>query len=105
MLTGVFPEVCGAPRASTANPSVSLPPALSGRRTFRAFVRELQERIDHDLERGFTDHGPHRDDLVINRSGRLLRTYGSQGQQRLGLLGLLLAEREVIGRQRTRACR
>ena len=60
------------------------------------FVAELQERLPTDLERGFTDHGPHRDDLVITRGGRSLRTYGSQGQQRLGLLGLLLAERRVI---------
>jgi DNA replication and repair protein RecF len=63
-------------------------------------VDELRERLSSDLERGFTDHGPHRDDLVITRSGHSLRTYGSQGQQRLGLLALLLAERRVIGQQR-----
>ena len=60
-------------------------------------VAELAERVDGDLERGFTGHGPHRDDLHISRAGRELRTYGSQGQQRLGLLALLLAERVVIG--------
>ena len=60
---------------------------------------ELRERLDGDLERGFTGHGPHRDDLVDHSAtGRELRTYGSQGQQRLGLLALLLAEREAIGR-------
>ena len=53
-----------------------------------------------DLERGFTGHGPHRDDLALARDGRELRAYGSQGQQRLGLLALLLAEREAIGRRR-----
>lgn len=61
---------------------------------------ELGERAAGDLERGFSDHGPHRDDLAIRRERRSLRTYGSQGQQRLGLLALLLAERRVIGRQR-----
>jgi DNA replication and repair protein RecF len=64
-------------------------------------VAELQDRIDSDLERGFTGHGPHRDDFSISRDGRELRTYGSQGQQRLALLSLLLAEREVIGRTRS----
>src|SRR5215210_3751148 len=54
---------------------------------------ELAERTDSDLERGFTGHGPHRDELVLRRAGRELRTYGSRGQQRLGLLALLLAER------------
>jgi DNA replication and repair protein RecF len=63
-------------------------------------VQELRERLASDVERGFTDHGPHRDDLVLTRDGRSLRTYGSQGQQRLGLLALLLAERRVIAEQR-----
>ena len=57
---------------------------------------ELRDRMQSDLERGFTGHGPHRDELVLRRDGRELRGYGSQGQQRLGLLSLLLAEREAI---------
>jgi DNA replication and repair protein RecF len=61
---------------------------------------ELRERLEADLERGFTEHGPHRDDLVLRCAGRALRTYGSQGQQRLGLLALLLAERRVIAQYR-----
>jgi DNA replication and repair protein RecF len=61
---------------------------------------ELTERIDGDLERGFTGHGPHRDDLSLTMSGREVRSYGSQGQQRLSLLALLLAEREVIAQAR-----
>ena len=68
--------------------------------TVAEFIGELQERLASDLDRGFTDHGPHRDDLVISRDGRSLRTYGSQGQQRLGLLALLLAERRVISNER-----
>ncbi len=63
-------------------------------------VAELAERIDSDLERGFTGHGPHRDELVLRRDGRELRVYGSQGQQRIGLLALLLAEREVLAAMR-----
>ncbi len=57
---------------------------------------ELAERAASDVERGFTSHGPHRDELMASREGRELRVYGSQGQQRLGLLALLLAERETI---------
>jgi DNA replication and repair protein RecF len=57
---------------------------------------ELRERLPGDLERGFTAHGPHRDDLVVSHAGRELRVYGSQGQQRLALLALLLAERRAI---------
>jgi DNA replication and repair protein RecF len=61
---------------------------------------ELAERTPSDLERGFTGHGPHRDDLSLARSGRELRAYGSRGQQRLGLLALLLAEREELAAER-----
>jgi DNA replication and repair protein RecF len=61
---------------------------------------ELAERIEQDLERGFTGHGPHRDELGLSLAGRELRAYGSQGQQRLALLALLLSEREAIGRSR-----
>jgi DNA replication and repair protein RecF len=65
-----------------------------------ALTAELAERTGPDLERGFTGHGPHRDDLRLARQGRELRAYGSQGQQRLGLLALLLAERAVIAERR-----
>jgi DNA replication and repair protein RecF len=61
---------------------------------------ELSERLERDLERGFTGHGPHRDDLLVRREGRDLRVYGSQGQQRLALLALLLAERQAIAATR-----
>jgi DNA replication and repair protein RecF len=61
---------------------------------------ELGTRVDTDIERGFTTHGPHRDDLVLRRDGRDLRAYGSRGQQRLGLLALLLSERGALADSR-----
>ena len=66
------------------------------------FVAELRARLASDLERGFTGHGPHRDELAIVRDGRDLRLYGSQGEQRLALLAVLLAERDVLARERRR---
>jgi DNA replication and repair protein RecF len=82
-------------------------PALEYRPRSRAagedeFVAELQERLASDLERGFSGHGPHRDELAILRDGREQRQYGSQGEQRLALLALLLAERTVLARERRR---
>jgi DNA replication and repair protein RecF len=82
-------ELCYRPRSSASSPE--------------ALECELEERMESDLERGFTVHGPHRDDLVIRVAGRDLRHYGSQGQQRLGLLALLLAERDVLDAERRKA--
>jgi DNA replication and repair protein RecF len=61
-----------------------------------ALRAELEERRASDLERGFTSHGPHRDEFVLEHDGRSLRSYGSQGQQRAGVLALLLAERDAL---------
>ena len=77
------------------DPSVAYRPR-SKATTAEQLEAELRERIDGDIERGFTGHGPHRDDLVLRREGRDLKAYGSQGQQRLALLALLLAERDAL---------
>ena len=86
-------------RASRARSSCATGRARR-RPTPRRWPAELAERVDSDLERGFTGHGPHRDDLAFRREGRELRAYGSRGQQRLGLLALLLAEREELAAER-----
>jgi DNA replication and repair protein RecF len=81
-------------------------PALAYRPRSRAgtpeeLEAELQEALPTDLERGFTGHGPHRDDFSMELDGRALRRFGSQGQQRLALLALLLSERAVLGATRS----
>ena len=68
--------------------------------TAEGLAAELAERLDSDLDRGFTGHGPHRDELLLLRDGRELRVYGSQGEQRLALLALLLAERTALEEER-----
>jgi DNA replication and repair protein RecF len=59
-------------------------------------VAALDDRLDRDLDRGITGLGPHLDDIVISSGTRELRSYGSQGEQRLAVLALLLAEAELI---------
>jgi DNA replication and repair protein RecF len=56
----------------------------------------LEARFDADLQRGTTGLGPHLDDLEIAAGGRELRGFGSQGEQRLALLALLLAEARLL---------
>jgi DNA replication and repair protein RecF len=57
---------------------------------------ELHERRASDLERGYTGHGPHLDELALNLEGRSLRRFGSQGEQRAALLALLFSERAAL---------
>lgn len=64
---------------------------------------ELRERLPADLERGFTTHGPHRDDFALTRERRQLRAYASQGERRLALLALLLSERSRLAQARMSA--
>jgi len=59
-------------------------------------VAELENRLDRDLDRGLTGAGPHLHDLRIEAGGRDLRAYGSQGEQRVAVLALVLAEADVL---------
>ncbi|MGI8802540.1 MAG: DNA replication/repair protein RecF [Solirubrobacteraceae bacterium] len=77
------------PRSSAATPA--------------ELAAELADRVEVDLDRGFTSHGPHRDELLMRSDARDLRSYGSQGEQRMALLALLLAERDALGAARERA--
>jgi DNA replication and repair protein RecF len=57
---------------------------------------ELEERLDRDLERGTTGAGPHLHDIRAEADGRELRSYGSQGEQRVAVLALVLAESRTL---------
>ena len=56
----------------------------------------LAERHDSDLRRARTTLGPQLDEFELTLATRSLRRYGSQGEQRAGLLALLFAERETL---------
>lgn len=60
-------------------------------------VPDLEERLGRDLAHGTTGAGPHLRDLSIRAGTRDLRAFGSQGEQRIAVLSLLLAEARVIG--------
>lgn len=55
----------------------------------------LRVRND-DIYRGVTSIGPHRDDINIYVNGIDLKAFGSQGQQRTGVLSMKLSELEFI---------
>jgi DNA replication and repair protein RecF len=61
-----------------------------------ALVVALAERRESELQSLRTTLGPHLDELELAVEARSLRRYGSQGEQRAGLLALLFAEREAL---------
>ena len=60
------------------------------------YLKELYERQALDIVRGNTSIGPPRDDLFFYVSGKLLKAFGSQGQQRSAALALKLAQLEYV---------
>lgn len=59
---------------------------------YEALLRvRLQLRLQSEVAAGRALVGPHKDDLIIQLSGREMRVYGSSGQQRSALLLLDLA--------------
>jgi DNA replication and repair protein RecF len=63
-------------------------------------IDALEARLERDLERGTTGLGPHLDDVRLVSGDRDLRGFGSQGEQRLTVLSLLLAEAALITERR-----
>ncbi len=59
-------------------------------------VAELDESLPRDLERRTTSLGPHLHEIRLEAGGRDLRSFGSQGEQRIAVLALVLAESDLI---------
>jgi DNA replication and repair protein RecF len=57
-----------------------------------ALRTQFERQRAHDLRRGLTQAGPHRDDLALTLDGHDLRTVGSAGQQRTAAIVLRLLE-------------
>ena len=60
------------------------------------FEKIVEQKKDEEIVRGTTLWGPHRDDLIFYLNGMDLKRYGSQGQQRTGILSLKMAELQVF---------
>jgi DNA replication and repair protein RecF len=85
-----------SPGFAAAAGELGLPDATLGYATAAPTAEALEARLEADLRRGSTGLGPHLDDVRIAAGERDLRSFGSQGEQRLALLALLLAETELL---------
>jgi DNA replication and repair protein RecF len=75
---------------------LGLPDARLGYDAEPPTIAELEARLGRDIDRGATGLGPHLDDILVASGDRDLRQFGSQGEQRLAVLSLLLAEAELL---------
>ena len=78
---GLWAEVAGELVASEAEPVSECDGVLTVRCSSSVWAQELELLSD---------------DLDLRHGERALRSYGSQGQQRVGLLALLFAERDAL---------
>ncbi len=80
-------------------------PENTGKGSFRELrIDEIKDRFSKYLAMNFTRElnykttltGPHRDDIVVLLNGRDVRSFGSQGQQRIVALCLKLCELNIL---------
>jgi DNA replication and repair protein RecF len=56
----------------------------------------LASQRSHDIRRGTTHTGPHRDEVLLLLDGRDLRSFGSNGQQRSAAIALRMLEARTL---------
>jgi DNA replication and repair protein RecF len=76
--------------------SVTLGDAAGEGEVRERFASALESCREDERRRGFTLAGPHRDDLEVKLGGRLLRSFGSQGQHRTAAIALKLGEAAIL---------
>lgn len=98
--TDAFTGIHGRSLAASVQ-YVSKVGALGERTAQEVLAGELRERRRHDIMRGTTTVGPHRDDFDMQLGDQSASTYASQGQARALILAFKIAElqaaRELTG--------
>ncbi len=84
-LTSAIGEAAAARMAYSSGAARKADPAAA---LSEAFAQQRR----HDIRRGITHSGPHRDDLALTLDGRDLRVFGSAGQQRTAAIALRMLE-------------
>lgn len=65
-------------------------------------LRKLEQNLEDDRMRGFTSHGPHRDDLGIIIDNHRAEVSASRGESRTVLLALKILELRIIEKSRNK---
>jgi DNA replication and repair protein RecF len=59
-------------------------------------LQKLESHAYEDAIRGFTAHGPHREDFVVSFDGRAADEFASRGETRTAILALKIIELEIV---------
>ncbi len=100
MAAGSHRQIAGEGLGIHYESSFSPPVDLSAANSSPSTIQELRDEMmttlvnkrSQEIDRGYTLIGPHRDDLLFLVSGRDVRHYASQGQQRSVVLAVRMAE-------------
>lgn len=64
----------------------------------------LEKDKDRDLRMGYTHHGPHKADIVIQHNERHVKDFFSRGQQKLVIIAIKLAQGILLSRSVKKEC-
>jgi len=85
---------------TTTNVTLSYESSCSTEQYESNLLHKLESTVHHDRERGFTGHGPHRDDLSVLFDGRPSALTASRGETRTAVLALKILELQILERVR-----
>jgi DNA replication and repair protein RecF len=63
-------------------------------------LKKLESAQDQDFSYGFTSHGPHREDFVLNLNSQLAQASASRGENRSLLVALKIIELHILEKSR-----
>jgi len=98
MYTNILHGICGFSGTISYKLGIAVSDPLAS--TPQSIQHQLMSYWDQhresDLQRGFTQRGPHNDDLVLRIQDRSAKAFASQGQQRAIVLALKIAQIESL---------
>lgn len=95
-MTGIYRNMGGA----KAKVAVAYQSSCIGEQYSTRLLHKLESHQDTDMRRGFTGHGPHRDDIVVSLNGHEAITSASRGEMRTLMLALKVIELQLLEEDR-----
>ena len=95
-ISQLYSQISGKETAISLQYSPQFPPDMYE----TAMLQKLEQSTQLDVLRGFTAHGPHRDDIQIEINGKLFQQSASRGETRTLVLTLKVLELQQIEQAR-----